>query len=134
VCNIWRPTSAILRVEDGNHPVTKNLPTTFKAAPNEWYRWSNDLRKSPHIKILLSIDSSSFPRGTGPKENKIWHSCFYPVVWTNKKYKMIYLNMGHNDLDYEHKIDNTNQTLSYPFDNKIEDKLMIDAILWLGEK
>jgi uncharacterized protein len=38
--NTWRPTSAILKVEDGGHPVTKGLPETFKASPNEWYRWS----------------------------------------------------------------------------------------------
>ena len=42
--NTWRPTSAILRVEDSTHPVTKNLPQTFKSAPNEWYRWEKDLR------------------------------------------------------------------------------------------
>ena len=39
----------------------------LSSSPNEWYRWSNDLRKNPDIKILLSIDSSSFPLGTGPK-------------------------------------------------------------------
>ncbi|HEY1872021.1 MAG TPA: ThuA domain-containing protein, partial [Chitinophagaceae bacterium] len=61
VSNTWRPTSAILRVEDSTHPATKNLPSTFKSSPNEWYRWEKDLRTNPDIKILLSIDSSSFP-------------------------------------------------------------------------
>ena len=28
--NTWRPTSAILRVEDGKHPVTKNLSSTIQ--------------------------------------------------------------------------------------------------------
>ena len=70
VSNTWRPTSAILRVEDSTHPVTKNLPTTFKSSPNEWYRWEKDLRKNPDIDILLSIDSTSFPLGTGPKQMK----------------------------------------------------------------
>jgi hypothetical protein len=37
--NTWHPTSAILRVEDTTHPVTKNLPVTFKSSKNEWYRW-----------------------------------------------------------------------------------------------
>ena len=46
-------------------------------------------------------------------------SGYYPVVWTNKHYRMIYLNMGHNDMDYEHKFDNTNRTLSFTFANKI---------------
>src|ERR1044071_7936731 len=40
--NTWRPTSAILRVEDKKHPATKDLPETFKSSPNEWYRWKND--------------------------------------------------------------------------------------------
>jgi hypothetical protein len=58
--NTWRPTSAILKVEDPLHPTTKNLPKTFKSSPNEWYRWKKDLSKNPDIKILLSIDSTSF--------------------------------------------------------------------------
>jgi hypothetical protein len=134
VSNTWRPVSAILRVEDPNHPVTKKLPHTFTSAPNEWYRWQNDLRKNLDIDILVSIDSSSFPLGTGPKQSEIWHSGYYPVVWTNKKYKMIYFNMGHNDMDYEHKYDTTNRTLSSTFSSKMQDKLIINALLWLGRK
>lgn len=127
--NTWRPTSAILRVADPAHPVTRNLPPTFKASANEWYRWTNDLRKNPDIKILLSIDSTSFPLGTGPKPDEIWHSGYYPVVWTNKNYHMVYFNMGHNDLDYENK---TNKQLSFTFENEIQNQLLIDALLWVG--
>ena len=58
--NTWRPTSAILRVEDSKHPATRHLATTFKAAPNEWYCWQKDLRADPNIKILASIDTSTF--------------------------------------------------------------------------
>lgn len=126
--NTWRPTSAVLRIEN-QHPVTKNIPKTFKSAPNEWYRWSNDLRKNPDIKILVAIDESSFPLGTGPKQNEIWHEGYYPVVWTNKNYKMLYVNMGHNDIDYEH---GTNKTLSYTFENETQSKLILNALLWLG--
>ncbi|HWK02625.1 MAG TPA: ThuA domain-containing protein [Puia sp.] len=127
--NTWRPTSAVLRVEDSHHPVTRHLPKTFKSAPNEWYRWTSDLRTNPDIDILLAIDSTSFPLGTGPKLYEIWHSGYYPVVWTNKKYKMIYMNMGHNDMDYENK---TNRTLSYTFGNELESKLILESLLWLG--
>jgi hypothetical protein len=127
--NTWRPTSAILRVENKKHPATKHLPQTFKSSPSEWYRWSNDLRTNPNINILLSIDSTSFPLGTGPKKHEIWHSGYYPVAWTNTKYRMIYFNMGHNDIDYEHK---TNKELSFTFGNEIQDRLIIDALLWLG--
>jgi len=129
VSNTWRPVSAVLRVEDKTHPAMKNLPDTFRSAPSEWYRWSNDLRKNPNIKILISIDSSSFPLGTGPKPHEIWHSGYYPVVWTNKNYRMIYMNMGHNDMDYENK---TNRQLSSTFGNKNQDQLIIGCLLWLG--
>ncbi len=131
VSNTWRPTSAILRVEDSKHPAMKDLPTTFKSSPNEWYRWEKDIRNNPDIKILLSIDSTSFPLGTGPKQHEIWHSGYYPVAWTNKKYRMIYTNMGHNDIDYENK---TNKELSFQFDNEIQNKFILDALLWLGKR
>ncbi|MEI9959321.1 MAG: ThuA domain-containing protein [Ferruginibacter sp.] len=128
--NTWRPTTATLRVENSKHPVNKNLPVTYTAAPNEWYRWENDLRKNPDIKILASIDSSSFPLGTGPKPYEIWHSGYYPVVWTNTKYKMVYFNMGHNDMDYE---GHTNATLSSTFSQPEQNKLIINALKWLGK-
>ena len=44
---------------------------------------------------------------------------------------MIYVNMGHNDIDYENK---TNKTLSFTFDNKLQDQFIIDGILWLGKE
>lgn len=127
--NTWRPTSAILKVEDSQNPVTKGLPATITASPNEWYRWEKDLKTNPDIQILLSIDPASFPLGTGPKPHEIWHSGYYPVVWTNKKYKMVYMNMGHNDIDYENK---TNKELSFTFDNPTQNKLILNTILWLG--
>jgi hypothetical protein len=128
--NTWRPTAAILRVEDRKHPATRHLPATFKSSRNEWYRWTADLTKNPDIDILISIDSTSFPLGTGPKPHEIWHSGYYPVVWTNKKYRMIYVNMGHNDIDYENK---TNKELSFTFGNPLQDNLVLDGLLWLGE-
>lgn len=131
VGNTWRPTSATLRVEDRQHPATKNLPETFVAAPNEWYKWAHDLRRNPDIKILLSIDPVSFPLGTGPKPHEIWREGYYPVVWANKNYRMIYVNMGHNDIDYENK---TNKELSFTFDNQTQNKLILDSLLWLGTR
>jgi len=129
VSNTWRPTSAVLRVADPKHPATKHLPKTFKSSPNEWYRWENDLRKNPDIDILLSIDSTSFPLGNGPKQSEIWHTGYYPVAWTNRNYKMIYMNMGHNDMDYEGK---TNKTLSSTFGSEMQRQFIIDGLVWLG--
>ena len=131
--NTWRPTSAVLRVEDRAHPAVRSLPATFTSSPSEWYRWEHDLRSNPDIDILLAVDSTSFPLGTGPKPHEIWRSGYYPVSWTNRKYRMIYFNFGHNDIDYEHKFDSTNRTLSYTLHNKVQDGLVVDALLWLGK-
>jgi hypothetical protein len=131
VSNIWRPSKAVLDV-DQNSPATKNLPKKFITSPNEWYRWEYDLRKNPDIQILCSVDSASFPLGTGPKQYEIWHSGYYPVVWTNKNFRMVYFNMGHNDMDYEHKYDNTDKTLSYTFSSIVEEQLILNTLLWLG--
>ncbi|MCK8493354.1 ThuA domain-containing protein [Spirosoma sp. RP8] len=127
--NTWRPTSATLRVEDRKHPATRRLPQTFRSTPNEWYCWTNDLKANPDIDVLVSIDSTSFPLGTGPKPHEIWHSGYYPVVWTNKRYKMLYLNMGHNDIDYENK---TNKELSFTFASETQNQLVIDGLFWLA--
>jgi len=85
--------------------------------------------KNPDIKILLSVDSSSFPLGNGAKQSEIWHSGYYPIVWTNKNFKMVYFNMGHNDMDYDHK---TNATLSHTFDSPMEAKMILNALIWVG--
>ena len=42
---------------------------------------------------------------------------------------MIYFNMGHNDMDYENK---TNRQLSSTFSEEIQNKLILDALMWLG--
>ena len=127
--NTWRPTSAILRVEERRHPATRHLPESFKSAPNEWYKWTNDLRTNSSIKILLSIDPASYPLGTGPKAHEIWHSGYYPVVWTNQRYRMLYFNMGHNDLDFDQK---PNKVLSSTFASGPQNRLVLDSLLWLG--
>ncbi len=126
--NTWAPTSAILKVENRKHPSTRRLPEKFVASPNEWYKWEYDISNNPDISILVSIDSSSFPLGTGPKPHEIWHSGYYPVVWTNRNYKMLYINMGHNVIDYDNK---TNKELSYTFENKTQNKMVLDGLFWL---
>jgi hypothetical protein len=127
--NTWRPTSATLRVQDRRHPATQGLPATFASAPNEWYKWTRDLRQNPDIDILLAIDPSSFPLGTGPKPHEIWHEGYYPVAWTNRRYRMVYMNMGHNDMDYEH---GTNRSLSSTFSSPQQSQFILHSLLWLG--
>ena len=127
--NSWPPVSAMLRVEDTHQPATRNLPATFKSAPSEWYRWKNNLRTNSDIKVLLSIAPASFPLGGSLKTNETWLSGDYPVIWTNTKYKMIYLNMGHDDLDYKA---NPHKQLSSTFDSEMQNQLILDSLLWLG--
>lgn len=42
---------------------------------------------------------------------------------------MIYINMGHNDMDYEN---GTNEALSQTFTSSDQNTLILDALLWLG--
>jgi len=44
---------------------------------------------------------------------------------------MIYFNMGHNDIDYEHK---TNKELSFQFANETQNRLIINSLLWVAGK
>ena len=123
--NTWGPTTAVLKVEDRTHPSTSRLPATFTSAVSEWYSWNNDLRNNTNIKILASVDPSSFPLGSDP--NQQWRSGYYPIMWTNKNYKMLYANFGHNAMNYE-----TNQGLSSTFDSEIQNRFIVDGLLWLG--
>jgi hypothetical protein len=42
---------------------------------------------------------------------------------------MIYMNMGHDDLDYTV---NPHKQLSSTFDSKVQDQLILNSLLWLG--
>ncbi|MET9313980.1 ThuA domain-containing protein [Kribbella sp. NPDC003505] len=123
--NTWGPTAVTLRTENRSHPSLANTGATFRSSVSEWYSWQNDLRNNPDIQILASIDASSFPVGTDP--NQSWYSGYYPIIWTNKNYKMIYANFGHNAMNYE-----TNTRLSSTFDSPAQNQFMMDALKWLG--
>ncbi|MFI1722546.1 ThuA domain-containing protein [Streptomyces sp. NPDC020489] len=123
--NTWGPTTAVLRTEDRTHPATAALPATFTSAVSEWYSWSNDLRTNPNIKVLASVDPSSFPLGTDP--NQSWYSGYYPILWTNTQYRMLYANFGHNAMNYD-----TNTRLSSTFASPTQNRFLIDGLKWLG--
>jgi hypothetical protein len=123
--NTWKPTSAELRVESTDHPVVAGLGSLFTSAPNEWYAFNGDLVNNPEIEILLAIDESSYPLGTNAGET--WTSGYYPVAWANKNYKMVYVNMGHDDMDY-----GANMPLSSTFASPMQNQLFLNAIRYLG--
>src|SRR5712664_4037842 len=111
--NSWPPLPAQLTIDDPSHPVAKNLPTTFQSPDNEWYIWKPSPRLNKSVRVLLTLASSNYPIGF----KDVLTSGDLPVVWTNTKYKMLYMNMGHGD-----KI----------FASPIQNKLIEDATLWLG--
>jgi hypothetical protein len=121
----WGPTAESLRVEDPSHPTMAGLPATFQSSVSEWYSWSRDLRQNPDIDILASIDSSSFPVGSDPDQQ--WRSGFYPLLWTNRDYKMLYANFGHNAMNYD-----TNTRTSSTFASAQQNQWLVNGIKWLA--
>jgi hypothetical protein len=123
--NTWGPTAAILRVDDRTHPATLRLPAKYTSAVSEWYSWNNNLRNNPNIRVLASVDPTGFPVGTDPSQT--WFSGDFPIMWTNRNYKMIYANFGHNAMNYQ-----TNTTLSSTFASEMQNRFILDSLLWLG--
>jgi uncharacterized protein len=111
--NSWPPLPAKLTVDDRSHPVTRHIPESFLSPDNEWYNWKPSPRQNRNVRVLVTLDPSNYPIGF----KDVLTSGDLPVVWTNTKYKMLYMNMGHGD-----KI----------FTSPIQNKLIEDAVLWLG--
>lgn len=95
-CNNWPPQPALVDIELNNHPVTKNLPSSFVAPECEWYQWNHNPRLNPDVEILLSLSDRNYPLGI----KDVVRSGDFPIVWTNTKYRMIYLNIGHGDREF----------------------------------
>ncbi|HET8925353.1 MAG TPA: ThuA domain-containing protein [Candidatus Acidoferrum sp.] len=100
-------------VDDCSHAVTKQLPASFAAPANEWYLWKPSPRLNKNVHVLLTLDPSNYPIGV----KDIITGGDLPVVWTNTKYRMIYMNMGHGD-----KI----------FTDATQNLLIAQSLLWVG--
>jgi uncharacterized protein len=111
--NNWPPLPAKLILEDPPHPVTRRLGPTLDAPANEWYLWKPSPRLNKDVKVLLALAPENYPIGLKDTIS----GGDLPVVWTNTKYRMLYLNMGHGD-----KI----------FTSAEQNKLFEDAVLWMG--
>jgi type 1 glutamine amidotransferase len=75
---------ATVIVEDGSHPSTAHLGSTWTLA-DEWYEFTDDPR--PRVHVLLSVDESTYEGGAmGPDHPISWqHSagagrCFYTAL------------------------------------------------------
>jgi len=95
-CNNWPPQPAKMILDKANHPVTKNLPASFIAPESEWYQWNPSPRLNKDVEVLVSLSPDNYPIGI----KDVINFGDFPIVWTNKKYRMIYLNMGHGDDEY----------------------------------
>lgn len=95
-CNNWPPQESLLEVTSKAHPVTKNLPDEFVVPATEWYQFARDLDENRDIEVLLSLSPKNYPIGL----KDIVYEGKWPVVWTNHRYRMIYLNMGHGDEEF----------------------------------
>jgi uncharacterized protein len=111
--NSWPPLPAKLVIDDRTHPVTKGVPDAYESPSNEWYVWKPSPRLNKDVRVLVTFDASNYPFGL----KDVLTGGDLPVVWTNTKYKMIYMNMGHGD-----KI----------FTSPIQNKLIQNAANWLG--
>lgn len=104
--NNWPPQSAKLVVDDSSHPVTKGMPSTYIAPMNEWYQWKPSPREHSNVKVLLTLSPDNYPIGF--KDTVVDGDL--PVVWTNTRYNMIYMNMGHGPRTF---VDPTQNYLVY---------------------
>ncbi len=92
-CNNWPPQPALVECDTNEHPITISLPQSFVVPASEFYQWQPSPRMNPDVEVLLSISPKMYPFGL--KDVVKWGD--FPIVWTNKKYRMVYLNMGHGD-------------------------------------
>lgn len=92
-CNNWPPQPVLVEADTSEHDVTRNLPSHYVMPSSEWYMWDPSPRDNKDIDILLSISPRNYPLGI---KDVITEGDF-PVVWTSRKYRMVYINAGHGD-------------------------------------
>jgi type 1 glutamine amidotransferase len=99
----------VVKVENKEHPVTKNLPQNF-GLRDEWYEFEN---APSNVNVLAVADESTYK----PKKPMGHH----PVIWTNPDYnRVLYISVGHD---------------STSCDNESYKTLLRDAIKWAaGDK
>lgn len=113
--NNWPVQRAKLVIDDRNHPVTKGMPESYLAPSNEWYQWKPSPRLNKNVHVLVTLDPSNYPIGV----KDVITTGDMPIVWTNTKYRMVYMNMGHGE---------------NVFGDAAQNKLFANAILWLGRE
>lgn len=111
--NNWPPLPADLAVEDRGNAMLRGFPESYRSPANEWYLWKPDPRENKDVRVLLSVKPSNYPIGL----KDVITAGDLPVVWTNTRYRMLYVNMGHGD-----KV----------FDSPQQNQFFERAVLWVG--
>ena len=111
--NSWPPLPARILMDVRNHAVAVGIPDAFESPANEWYVWKPSPRLNKNVRILATFDPANYPIGL----KDVLTSGDLPVVWTNTKYRMLYMNMGHGDAI---------------FTSPVQNRLIGNAINWLG--
>mgnify|MGYP002226306062 FL=1 len=87
----------------------------IRAPASEWYQWTPSPRQNKDVEVLLSLSPKNYPLGI----KDVVNFGDFPIVWSNKNYRMIYLNMGHGDEEF---IDGT------------QNLLLVNAFRWVVSK
>jgi type 1 glutamine amidotransferase len=75
----------IVKIEDHEHPITKNLPASFTLR-DEWYEFD----KAPSNATILAVADEGTYKPQSPMG-------YHPVVWTNPDFnRVVYISVGHD--------------------------------------
>jgi len=77
--------------------------------------WKPSPRESPDVRVLVTLNPANYPLG----QKNLLTEGDIPVVWTNTRFPMLYMNMGHR---------------KQIFDSEIQNRMFTNALLWLGRK
>lgn len=89
--NNWPPLPAKIVIDARDHEVTKGMPDSYIAPENEWYQWKPSPRENKDVRVIASLSQDNYPIGF---KDEI-PGGDTPVVWSNTRYNMIYMNFGH---------------------------------------
>lgn len=95
-----------------DHPALAGIPATW-VIHEEWYSWNKSAREAANIRILATVDESTYSPGGSNMPGD------HPVMWSNTRYgPHIYTAMGHEP---------------EAFSNANMRKLLANAIPWAAK-
>ena len=86
---------AEVNVEDKQHPVVKDVPSSFIVKKEEFYTYDQSPR--PNVHVIASVDENTYAPNSDIKMGD------HPVIWTNEhvKARNVYIFMGHSPILFE---------------------------------